>query len=484
MIIPIRHYLIIPALCAGLVGCSLGPKYETPDLDLPCEWHSKTSSEMTFEDCDNVVWWENLQDPMLDALIQAAAEQNLDLYIASTRILEARAATKGKRAEMLPHIDGDVGGGHVYYSKEALVKGLLFPTPEQKKNIKRNVNFFDIGFDADWEIDIFGATRHEVKALQAQSEAAQESLNDLWVTLSAEVARNYIELRSLQQRLRVLDHNLVSYKDTASLTQDLVDIGAANTSDSLLAKAQYSSLAAERSLLQLSIDKAIHRLAILLGYFPTELYDELSCPSPLPCLPDCLPIGIPSELLRRRPDIRKAERELAAATERIGAAVAALFPRLSLRGFIGDLSTQLPSLFTSGANTWFASPQLLLPIFNSKSMLQDVDLSKVQAQQACYNYQKVVMEAVEEAENAIAAFHYEQERNHLLFAAQEASQEAYALAYELYEKGLKSYIEVQSFNRSFLAAQQAFIESQSDLLMHYIALYKAFGGCWTDKLND
>jgi outer membrane protein TolC len=189
-------------------------------------------------------------------------------------------------------------------------------------------------------------------------------------------------------------------------------------------------------------------------------------------------LGVPAELLRRRPDIRKAERELAAATEYTSVAIASLFPRLSLRGFVGDISPHLHSLCGPSSATWIAGPQLLLPIFNSKLLQQDVSLNKIKTRRALYTYQKTVLEALEEAENAIAAFHSEQQRQQQLQLAQKLAEEAYELTYQLHQRGFKSYLEVLESYRHFLEAQEGVMQSQLQLTMHYIYIYKALGGGW------
>ena len=323
------------------------------------------------------------------------------------------------------------------------------------------------------EIDLFGMKKHEINALKAKIDSSEAEFCHIRITLSAEVARNYIELRGLQQRLKVMARDIDAQKETLQLTTNLIDFGFADAVDQMQAEEQLSLLSAQKPQIELSIHKTIHRLSLLLGYTPGHLFDELCEPCMLPSLPCETPIGIPSELLRRRPDIRKAERELAAATELVGSAVAALFPRLSLQGFIGDIST-----LCSGSFTWFADSQVLFPIFNSKLLEQDVAINKIKAGQALYEYKKTVLAALEEAENAIASFHYERERNRSLKQAQETSKEAYELALQLYRSGFKDYLEVLITHRSLLSAEDAYLQSQMELLFHYISLYKAIGGGW------
>lgn len=461
------------------MGCTVGPKYTLPDVDIPCEWHSPLSDGMQLSSTDFFNWWESFKDPTLNSLIERASSQNLDLFIALSRVLEARSVKQAKKGDVYPHIDFSTNYDHLYYSKNALVKGLLEPAlPVHSHHVKRNVNFFEVGFDADWEIDLFGLTAHELKALKAKEEASEESFKDVWITLSSEIAKNYIELRGLQYSLIRLQRNIETQENTVQLSEELFDGGILSKIDLSQAKSQLSSLQAQKPLMELSISKTIHRLSLLLGYAPGDLFEELGVCGDIPLLPDDKPIGVPSELLRRRPDIRKAERELAAATERIGSAIASLFPRLSLRGFIGEISTQIGALFNPASATWLAGPQLLVPIFNSRLILEDINYNKILTQKALYEYQKTVLEALEEAENAIASYHFELERHHHLAEALQSDQKALELTQQLFQLGIKDNFDVLISTRALIAAENESMQSQIKLLLHTIALYKALGGSY------
>lgn len=452
----------------------LGPKYEPPNMEVPCEWHSQISPGMQSCSPDCFCWWESLNDPVLNSLIERASCQNLDLFIAATRIIEARLEAKGGMAKLYPRLDGSATYGNVGFNRKILNRILDQDCCRDHKGSKRkSVNFFEVGFDAEWEIDLFGMRAHEISALKAKIEASREEYCHIWISLAAEVAKNYIELRSLQLRLKTLNKNINSQRETIQLTESLTRAGFAGTVDQRQAEEQWNTLVAQRPQMELAINKTIHRLSILLAYAPGDLFCELSEPCLLPTIPRQKPIGIPSELLRRRPDIRKAERDLAAATEMIGSAIAALFPRLSLSGFIGEIGT-----FCTNGLTWFGGPQLLQPIFNSKLLQQDVEYNRIKAKQACYEYQKTVLGALEETENSIASFHSELERSHYLAQAKKASQDAYELTNHLYKQGFKSYLDVLVANRALLADDEAYLQSQTDLLYHYISLYKALGGGW------
>lgn len=465
------HIYTWVALLGLIAGCTVGPVYEPPCMEIEEEWNQPLCESMTTEAPECFLWWDALNDPILNELMSRAALSNLDLSIAAMRILEARAEEKGGSSALYPHVDATAAYGHARYNP-SLLRHLL-DVECSKGSRKKHVNFFEVGFDAEWEIDLFGMTAHELCALQAKTEAARQEFYHLWVTLSAEVAKNYMTLRGLQLNLQLTERNIAAQHETLNLTKDLIQAGFASTLDEKQAEEQLNILGAKKADVKLEINKTMHRLAILLGGQPGELNELLCEAQPLPTLPCEQPIGIPSELLRRRPDIQKAERELAAATENVGSAVAALFPRLSLRGFIGDLGT-----FHTGSYTWFAGPQLLQPLFNSKALQQDVCLNKIRAEQALYVYEKTVLQALEETENAIATFHAGVEKNALLGEAQRNSQEAHSLAMELYEKGLKDYLEVLVIYRSYLTNQETYLQNQVELLADFIALYKALAGGW------
>jgi len=463
---------IITIASLMVTGCTVGPKYEPPSVEIPFEWHSAPSDGMTADSPDCLRWWEALEDPCLNSLIERAALQSPDMHIAIARILQTRAERKGVSASYYPHIDGTANYGHVRYDNR-FVKDILGSSYDHQHN-KRNINFFEAGFDAEWEIDLFGKTAHETKAADAAIESSKENARDVMVSLCTEVARNYIELRGLQLRLQIIQNNINDQQEMIDLTHDLLNIGMASIIDQWQTEEQLHTLAAQKPLIELSIDQTIHHLSVLLGHPPGELFCELSVSRALPQLPYDKPLGIPSELLRRRPDIRRAERDLAAATEQVGAAVAALFPRLSLRGFIGDITAHL----NRPGFTWFAGPELVAPLFNSRLLRQDVDLNKVKVKQALYGYEKTVLGALEETENAIAAFHYGLGRSHDLAHAELKSYNSYEIIHELYGKGLKNYFEVLTASRSLSATQDAHIQSRIQMLMHYISLYKALGGGW------
>lgn len=452
-----------------LSGCSLHEPYRVPTLDIPCEWQTKMPDEQR-DECFN--WWTHLNDPMLSALMLMASEGNLDLQIGMMRVLQARTEANGKYGDLYPHLDGSFNCGHVSFNKKVL-DNLV-----RKSCLNHSsFSFFEIGFDAEWELDFFGKTAHDIAALKAHEEAVQEDLSAIWVTLSAEIAKNYVELRGLQNRKQLLLEKVKIQKEAFGLNQELKNRGLIKTQELNQIIAEQNTLEAELPTIQLSISKAINRISILLGYNPGDLSEYLSCYQPLQ-LPCNAPIGLPSELLQRRPDIRKAERELASATEKIGSAIASLFPRFSLWGFVGDISTKGGSLFDSSSFTWGVGPQVVVPIFNSKLLLQDVEYNKLATQEALYTYQKTVIEALEEAENSIAAYAAGKITLNHIHKTSQTLQESQVHEEELLRKGVSSTLSVLAVKKQALAAKDIEIQEEVAQLLRYISVYKALGGSW------
>ncbi len=455
-----------------LTGCMQRQHNESPAIDLPCSWNSEISAGMQECAIDNYVWWESLHDPLLDSLIERAKLQNLDLYMAAMRILQAREALKGDKAKSLPHLDGSVSYDYVRFNQQTLNRVLDL---HKHDHHSRQLNLFELGFDVEWEIDLFGVNANKIKALKNQAEASEEEFHQIELTLIAEVARNYIELRGWQLKLQLIDKQIDLQNELSGLIFGLAYAGFVGDIEEIKSQEELHRLKATKPELELQIKKAIHRLSVLLGYSPETLYFELSEIKPLPDLPYQMPIAIPSELLRQRPDIRKAEKDLASSLALVNSAIAELFPRLTLKGFIGDFSVLGSNSFTA-----FAGPQLFLPIFNSKVLTQSVRINKMKAKETCYQYQKIVLEALEEVENALSHFNSDWKKNHALSQVLNFSQDAYMSTFQLYQRGFKDYREVVEAHRNLLDSQNIYAQSHIDLLVRYVSLYKALGGGWYD----
>jgi NodT family efflux transporter outer membrane factor (OMF) lipoprotein len=456
-------------LLLALSGCVNHSPYDSSEIDIPCEWENAPTSLST-ESNASFNWWEQLQDPLLNELMTLAADQNLDLQIGAMRVLASRTEANGKKGDLYPHVDATFNCGNIGYNKKALEH--IIGTSCAKKSF----NFFEAGFDAEWEIDFFGMTAHTICALQAEAEASLENLSDIWVTLSAEIGKNYIELRGLQTKFALHSEKLCIATRELQLTKELMGRGLIDDREIGNLQTGLYALHAEEPLIEFEIAKTTHRLSILLGLPPQDLKECLQTTAALPSLPKQPPIGLPSELLQNRPDIKKAEMKLAAATERTESAIAALFPRFSLWGFIGDISTNAGSLFTGASTTWGIGPQILVPIFNSRLLMQDVEYNQIATQEALYTYQKTVLEALEEAENAIAAYTAEEKRFCYLNESYLTLAESLRGQEELYQRGASDYLSVATLAKDTLTAQELAIQSQRQQLLNYIAIYKAIGG--------
>lgn len=455
-------------------GCRRCQNKNPPFVDMPVSWNSETPIGM--QDCsiEGFIWWQSLNDPLLDSLIERAKFQNLDLYMAAMRILQARTIVKeDKITASLPHLDGTVSDNYVQFNQKTINRILDL---HHNDHHTRQFSLFEMGFDAEWEIDLFGVNAHKLEALKNQAEASEEDFRQIELTLAAEVAKNYVELRSFQFQLQLIEKQTELQNELSSLISGLATAGFIGDTEELKMQEQLNLLLAKIPEVEFLVKKSIHRLSVLLGYSPDILYAELQPIQPLPELPYTSPIGVPSELLRHRPDIRKAEKELAASLALVDSAIAELFPRLSLKGFIGDLSA-----LGSNSFTVFAGPKLFLPIFNSKMLTQSVEINKMKAKEACYGYQKTVLEALEEVENGLSAFNAEWKKRDYLSQALDANQKVFTSTSQLYERGFKDYKEVLEANQSLLDLQNIYMQNHLDMLLRYIALYKSLGGGWHDE---
>lgn len=462
-------------LCLMLAGCMKPHDYAPPEVDMPVCWNSETTSGMQNSSIDGFIWWQALNDPLLDSLIDRAKFQNPDLYMAAMRILQAREGLKGDEAGYLPRIDASISDDYVRFNQKTLNRILDVHSGHKT----RQFNLFEVGFDAEWEIDLFGANANKIKALKNLAEASEEEFRQIELTLAAEVAKNYIELRGWQLKLQLIEKQIEIQSETFSLVSGLGAAGFISDIEELKSRKQRNFLLAKIPDLEFMIKKAVHRISVLLGYAPDILFAELMPIQSLPELPCRKPIGVPSELLRNRPDIRKAEKELASSLALVDSAIAELFPRISLKGFIGDFSA-----LGSNSLTVLAGPKLFLPIFNSKMLTQGVQVNKLKVKEVCYAYQKTVLEALEEVENSLSSFNAESIKYDHYYQVLKASRDIFEATSQLYQRGFKDYQEVLDARQSLLDSQLIFDQTYIDLLIRYVALYKSLGGGWCEEWDS
>jgi multidrug efflux system outer membrane protein len=445
------------ALATLLGGCAVGPDYLPPQPELPAGWAGSTLTRAPFEPA---TWWRQFNDSRLNGLIQEAIQQNLDLQLAEARLREAR------------YTRGVIAGG-------------LWPTVNAAGGVQRSgqgktgvQNLFQTGLDALWEVDIFGGTRRSVESAEANIVAAEEGLRDVQVSLTAEVALNYVQLRSFQQQVVIAQENLRAQRHTADITRQRYSAGFASGLDVANAEAQVASTESVVPTLESAARQSIYALSVLLARPPADLLNELAESSLLPVTSPEVPVGLPSELLRRRPDIRQAEARLHAATAQIGVATADFFPKFSLTGGLNWRADTLSALDSSAARSWSLGSQVNWPIFQGGSIAANVQVQEALRDQAYIIYQQTVLAALQDVENALIAYSKERERYQSLNAAVIANRKAVRLAMQLYTEGQAEFLNVLQAQRALYVSEAAFVQSDSSLSQDLIALYKALGGGW------
>ena len=419
-------------------------------------------------------WWKSFNDPQLDSLVERAVRTNQDLRIAEARVREARAFYRIASSQLWPTVDAGGSYARENQSKNQPVLGSL-PMPS---GIPYENNVYQAGFDASWEIDVFGGNRRAVEAGKAEVAAAEFGRRNVLVTLLGEVARNYVELRGCQRRLEIATNNLKTQEEALALAQDRFKNGLTSDLDVQQAATLLANTRAVIPMLESGIQGYIHRLGVLLGQPPEALLAELSAPAPIPSAPPLVPAGFPSDLLRRRPDIQLAERQLAASTARIGVATADLFPKFSLTGIAGYESTSASDWFSGGSKFWSLGPTVQWRIFDAGRIRANIRVQDARQEQALAAYEKTVLMSFEDVENSLVAYAKEQIRRRSLEDAVTSSQDSLHLANQLYANGLASFINVLDAERSLYQAEDALVQSDKAVTQNLISLYKALGGGW------
>ena len=457
----------------------VGPKYEPPKAAVPESFHQQAGAAGISTETAVANWWTTLGDPELTALIERAVSANLDLKVASSRVLEARATRRVTRSDLLPSVSSR---NNIERTRGGLTQGLFNtnagPSGHSSLLTPFETSVYQFGFDASWEIDFFGGHRRALEAATADLAAIGEARRDTLVSLLAEVARNYSELRGYQRRIDITNRNIELQQDSLNLTRARADAGLGTQFDVERQAAQLDSTRALVPSLEAAQIQTIHRLSVLLGEEPGTLLEELTQVKPLPTVPPSVPVGLPGDLLKRRPDIREAESRVAAETARVGVARADLFPKILLTGAAGRQATE-PSGLTLGAGNFFSiGPAITMPIFTAGKIRGNIEAQKQRLDQALTQYQGTVLRSLEETENALVAYGHEKDREEKLVASVEASRQAMLLANELYTRGLSDFLSVLDAQRQQLVAEDDLAQSDTIVVTDLVALYKALGGGW------
>ena len=467
-------FIALSSLCFS--GCTVGPDYHPPQTATRLHWSEPLAGGETNATATATEWWKNFNDMEMDSLIARAVQSNLDLRVAVGRVREARAQYGVASADLWPTLDTSASYARSLQSKNQPLIGSLPSFVEQQIPFENNV--YQAGFDASWEIDVFGGKRRALQASSAQYAASQFSRRDVLVSLLGDVAQSYIDLRGYQQRLAIARENIDAQEKSLGITRDRFAKGLASELDVDQASAVLATTRADVPTLESSIQTSMHRVEVLLGQHPGSLQAELGPSAAIPPTPPLVPVGVPSDLLLRRPDIREAERQLAAATANIGVAKADLFPKFNLTGSYGLDSISTSDFFTAKSQNWSVGPTVQWRIFDAGRIRANIRVQNALQEQALATYEKTVLTAFEEVENNLVSYAKEQDRRRSLQDAVLSNKRSLEVSQRQYANGLTDFLHVLDAERSLFSAQDALVQSDRTISANLVALYKSLGGGW------
>ena len=462
---------------AVLAGCKVGPNYQPPHAAVPTRWTSPLAGGETNQPVSDVEWWKGFRDRELDSLIARSVTSNLDLRTAAARVREARAQKGVVAAGLWPSLNASASYANQRVSQNGPV---LEPLP-LPPNFPFVQDVYQAGFDASWELDVFGGTRRAVEAANADIATAEFGLRNVLVSLVSEVARNYMQARGFQRRLDITRLNIEAQRGVLSLTQDRFRAGLGSQLEVNQATALVANTESQVPVFETGFKASAYRLGVLLGQPPGAVVEELSTEAPIPASPPEVPVGLPSELMLRRPDIRQAERSLAAATARIGVATAELFPKFSLTGNVGAQSVSPSTWFNAASTFWSVGPTVQWRIFEAGRIRSNIRVQNAREEQALSQYEQTVLVSFEEVENGLTSYAKEQTRRGSLATAAQANQQALEISRRYYRSGLTDFLNVLEAERSLFETQDALVQSELAVALDVVALYKALGGGWENE---
>ncbi|MBM0104214.1 efflux transporter outer membrane subunit [Steroidobacter sp. S1-65] len=464
--------LIVAAVAMALVGCAVGPDYRPPQTVAPDEWHQLPQTGVRVESPDApslAAWWTTLNDPQLNELIERALAENRTVKQAYARVVQARAQRAIAGAGFWPNIGASASGNRTESESNFNERGEAVTTVGES---------YGTGFSASWELDLFGGQRRSYEAATAQLAATEADLRDVLVVLLGDVALSYVGVRTAQSRLEFAERNLESQREALDITRWRAQAGLTTVLDVEQANTSYEQTRAQIPLLESSLVQNMNRLAVLTGQPPGALEASLQQRKPIPIAPVDIVAGVPADVLRRRPDIRSAERQLAAQTAQVGVATAALYPSLSLNGSISWQSLTASDLL-DGFRNERSGVSLSLPLFNGGALRQNIRVQNALVDQALASYESVVLAAYEEVENALYAWSSEQRRHQALVEAVGSGRRAAELARVQYNSGLVDFETVLTADRQLLSLEDSLAISDGEMTSNLIRLYKALGGGWS-----
>jgi multidrug efflux system outer membrane protein len=484
----IRSLALASWVALVLTGCTVGPDFQPPASDLPTAWkdpyvHTAGGSFTLSADPDPR-WWRSFRDVTLDSLIERAVAGNVNLQQTVFRIVEARAQEQVQRAAGLPSLSLPTS-----YTHEKLgVGGLLAGGGSVQAGagsavgsiggLTQPVDLYQVGFDASWELDVFGKVRRSVEQAGAQAQEQVESRNDSLVSLEAEVARTYLQLRSNQALLHTTQDAAKAQSNTLNITRVRRRHGLASQLDVDQALSRLTQTQSQLPQFQQQAEQSMNTLGVLVGEQPGWLDAELGVERPLPSAPSVIAVSLPATLVRRRPDIRNAEASVHAATANIGVAVAQLYPDISLSGEVGQSALQAKALTNWSSNFYQFGPSISLPIFQGGRLRANVRLAKAEQAEAALGYRQTVLSALQDVENDLVALRTDRVRQGRLEQSVRIGEDQLSLAQGRYRNGLAAFLDVLDSETTLINAQQDAIKGQLQVALDIAALYKAIGGGW------
>jgi outer membrane protein, multidrug efflux system len=474
------------ATLAILTGCKVGPNFKAPQEPVP-DQYSGTANPAPQATADappeSSFWWQQFHDPQLDALEDKAAAGNLDLKAAYLRIVESRVQVQSARAQGLPSLNASASYNREQLGLAGIVKSQHIDTSSPAaggliSQLEKPVNLYQLGFDASWELDLFGKVRRSVEAADAQALNAVESRNDVLISLQAEVAQTYFQLRAGQVLRQITADQIAAQRDVVDLTQSRQQHGLAGEADVATAQAQLANLQSTLPPYEQSVAASKHALAVLTGQNPEAMDAEFVDSGVLPAVPGVIPVGLPATLARRRPDIRASEAALHAATAQIGVAVSEFFPDITLSGTLGLRNLSPGYLFQWDSKFYTFGPTVSIPLFHGGALDANVKLSRAQAAEAALSYRKSVLTALQEVEDGLTSLHQDALRTAALQESVNANQRALDVDLNSYNHGLTTYISVLTVQLQTVQARQQLAQAQLTQNTDLVKLYKALGGGW------
>ena len=493
----IRTPALAVSLCFALNGCLVGPDFERPQTSTPDVCNRTQAAQAPSKAVESEFsqeWWTLFNDPMLDSLEQQLTDANLDVAAASARLRQSRAEQRIAGAAEYPTLNGDASYNRERGSPNGILSLLGVPPLQSQQSAAGNTklgvaplpgakgsppyNLYQFGFDASWEIDIWGGARRGVEAATALSDASYEDRNAVLLSARAELARDYVQLRDTQALLQIAKQNLEIARNATKLTEKRVHEGVVTNLDVDNASALAETIESLIPTLESRSETTINAIGLLLAKEPHALEQMLAEPRDVPALPEQVPIGLPSELVQRRPDIRKAEAQLHAATASIGMAKADFYPRISLNGSAGFQSLQLSNLATWASGQYVVGPSISLPIFEGGRLTGTLHLREAQQQEAAIVYKRTVLDAWREVDDALVVYDAEQRRRDRLKKVVSLNQNALSIAEKRYKAGAVDFLDVLNVQKQLLDAQSNLEQSTADAAANLITLCKVLGGGW------